>query len=473
MPSRQFSIADQDRFARLSGDYNPLHLDPVAARRTLMGRPVVHGIHTLLWVLENLPEDCWRKNAGVAAIAAEFLRPAFLDETVTATAQQRGDGRTVVTVTAGSVRLARVVITFGPTGPDGTDCLTETLPHDRARDVARDLPLEALANSAGRLPLCLAPEARDLFPAAITRLGAARVAGLLALSRLVGMECPGLSSVFSSLKLDFTAGAGPVLDWHVRAVDDRFRLVSLTVEAAGLRGSVEAFHRPPPQPQASLAEVAAEVLPAEFAGQRALVVGGSRGLGEVVAKIIAAGGGEVVVTHAAGAADARRVAEEIGPRCRVLALDVLIPAGALDSVVGWTTDLYYFATPKIFERRGTAFDPAAFALFSTFYVEAFAAMVETLAGACPHLGVLCPSSAAVDEPLPQLMEYAAAKAASETLCHGLARRFDRSRFVVPRLPRLATDQTVTMDGFPAESPLAAMLPLVRKLHALRLTAPLV
>ena len=46
---RRFSIADQRRFADLSGDSNPMHMDPVAARRLLSGQLVVHGV------------TCWRR----------------------------------------------------------------------------------------------------------------------------------------------------------------------------------------------------------------------------------------------------------------------------------------------------------------------------------------------------------------------------------------------------------------------------
>ena len=54
---RRFGIADQRRFADLSGDCNPMHMDPVAARRLLSGQLVVHGVHTLLAALEMLGPD--------------------------------------------------------------------------------------------------------------------------------------------------------------------------------------------------------------------------------------------------------------------------------------------------------------------------------------------------------------------------------------------------------------------------------
>ena len=48
------------------------------------------------------------------------------------------------------------------------------------------------------------------------------------------------------------------------------------------------------------AQVAHRVRPGIFAGQTALIVGGSRGLGEVTAKLIAAGGGTPIITYQAG-----------------------------------------------------------------------------------------------------------------------------------------------------------------------------
>lgn len=42
--SRTFSQTDFDRFARLSGDDNPIHVDPEFAANTHFGRTVCHGM---------------------------------------------------------------------------------------------------------------------------------------------------------------------------------------------------------------------------------------------------------------------------------------------------------------------------------------------------------------------------------------------------------------------------------------------
>src|ERR1700689_5257621 len=71
-------MADQLAFAALSGDYNPMHVDALAARRTQAGAPVVHGMHALLWALEALaaaeligPQLC--------EIRAQFRKFTYLD----------------------------------------------------------------------------------------------------------------------------------------------------------------------------------------------------------------------------------------------------------------------------------------------------------------------------------------------------------------------------------------------------------
>ena len=51
MAERRFTLEVQHAFAALSGDYNPAHVDPVAARRSLCGQCVAHGMHLVRWAL--------------------------------------------------------------------------------------------------------------------------------------------------------------------------------------------------------------------------------------------------------------------------------------------------------------------------------------------------------------------------------------------------------------------------------------
>src|SRR6516164_7346096 len=55
--SKVFTLSDQLKFAQLSGDYNPMHIDEVAARRTQAGAPVVHGVHAVIWALDSIAQN--------------------------------------------------------------------------------------------------------------------------------------------------------------------------------------------------------------------------------------------------------------------------------------------------------------------------------------------------------------------------------------------------------------------------------
>ena len=51
---RQFSAEELKWFAGISGDWNPIHVDKVAARRLLAGDLVVHGMFTVFWALNEI-----------------------------------------------------------------------------------------------------------------------------------------------------------------------------------------------------------------------------------------------------------------------------------------------------------------------------------------------------------------------------------------------------------------------------------
>jgi acyl dehydratase len=50
---RVFTAADQEAFAELTGDRNPMHMDDAIAKRTQAGACVVHGMHVALWMLDQ------------------------------------------------------------------------------------------------------------------------------------------------------------------------------------------------------------------------------------------------------------------------------------------------------------------------------------------------------------------------------------------------------------------------------------
>lgn len=86
---RTITADDIERFAALTGDRNPIHLDPSFARLTQFGRPIAHGmlsgslISTLIGTSLPGPGALW------TALSLQFLRPVYAGEAIRITARVR------------------------------------------------------------------------------------------------------------------------------------------------------------------------------------------------------------------------------------------------------------------------------------------------------------------------------------------------------------------------------------------------
>src|ERR1700684_662000 len=278
--ARPISDDDHVGFAALSGDFNPLHMDPIEARRTLLGQPVVHGLHLVLLALEAIG-GVLHKAMKPAALRARFPSPVMVGETIELRLAETDGARRRIEGFVGFDRVLDLSVVFGEGADDDGPPVPPLEPVP-----LHDLRLDELSGMAQSLQVGIDPVlAGKLFPGIAADFGLPLLAELVALSRLVGMRCPGRFSLLSQLDLTLgrVAPPGP-LRFQVNGVDDRFLRIDMQVEGAMLSGKLVAFYLPPPQPQPRMADLAEIVRRDEFHGSVALVVGGSRGLGETHAK---------------------------------------------------------------------------------------------------------------------------------------------------------------------------------------------
>jgi len=261
------------------------------------------------------------------------------------------------------------------------------------------------------------------------------------------MICPGLHSVFNSLSL-LAGTPAKALRFEVVKYDPRYRLFVVAFDGP-IRGELRAFQRPVAQPQPSMHSLLPLVPPKLFAGRRVWVVGGSRGMNELSTKLLAAGGAEVLLTYSVGADDALRVVEEISAagRGRVTTDRLDVQHDAIDSWVRvrrLPNAVLYFPSPRIFRKKLRTVERELLEEFLEVYVHCFARLCEALnARAEAPLAIFVPSTVYIDNRPRGLAEYAMAKAAAEVMVADLSRALSWLRFIVERLPRLATDQTAT------------------------------
>lgn len=74
------------KFAEVSGDYNPIHLDEEFAKTTRFGRRIAHGMLSGAFISAVLGYEFKERKIVYLSQTMRFVAPVFLDDTVTATA---------------------------------------------------------------------------------------------------------------------------------------------------------------------------------------------------------------------------------------------------------------------------------------------------------------------------------------------------------------------------------------------------
>ena len=442
-----------------------MHTDPIAARRTQAGAPVVHGINAALWAIESLLISGHVTHA-VTGLEVRFQRYIYLDTEVIVRLTSESDTSLRAELLADGLVATAVTLRFA-TQQERTETF-RSAEFTELPSAPRALDMADIKGRAGILPPPRNAPSSLLFPHSARFFGPDAVAEIAQLSPLVGMVCPGLYSIFSGLTIEFIeCGQAPGLSFKVRDVDERFRTTLLAISGRGISGTLSVFARKPPPRQASLQDLQDVVRAGEFSRITALIIGGSRGLGSLTARIIVSGGGRVVITYVVGEIEAREMAEDIGSEyCSILRYDITAPAAEQLTNLQWKiTQLYYFATPAIFRQNSRLYVSERFAEFCQFYVDGFERICNALRArdALP-LTVFYPSSVAIDDRPKGMTEYSMSKAAGEILCEYINRSWHGMRVVVQRLPRILTDQTSTIIQVPTNDAVEVMLPIIRQMY---------
>jgi len=457
-----FNLSRQLAFANLSGDYNPLHTDAEQSRRSQFGGCVVHGVHLVLAALNSLE---LRIPCTIVKLDAQFRSAVMVGEAVSLTHEWINDREVRIAVMVG--RLLRTSVLVEIEEIKSVQAVTRRNQWPMKVSV---LPsLNEFIGFKGSDQLAIDDEAfSELFPSLAVWLCRPDAAALLGTTRVVGMQCPGQWALFRRLMWHHVKRAeviDDVIDFHVSKVDMRFAMLTLVLNVGGNEIQAEAMVRKPPPAQLDLDVVRSRVATNEFSGVRALIVGGSRGLGELSAKVLVAGGATVLITYQTGGGDAARVVTDLGDAAN--AVQYLVNAPNPSSLAQITafgpTHISYFATPLIAKRPPGSWDTSTFERFIDVYVIGFSKLFETIHKSEALESVFFPSSSFVDEQPVGFSEYITAKIAGEALCLSWQRLYPNLRVITERLPPLVTDQTSALFGTDASGNLDVLLPVLRRI----------
>lgn len=85
--TKAFSEADVRHFAELSGDFNPIHIDPEFAKTTVFGQRIVHGMLVSSLFSGLLAEKVPGPGSIYLGQTFKYQKPVFFDHPVTATVE--------------------------------------------------------------------------------------------------------------------------------------------------------------------------------------------------------------------------------------------------------------------------------------------------------------------------------------------------------------------------------------------------
>ena len=110
------------RYADVTQDFNPIHLDPEFAARTPMGGVIAHGMLSLSLIWQSLQATFGIERMGGIALDVRFIRPVREDDWVSAAGTRVGETATYeVWVQAERDGAAETVISGTATLGDARD----------------------------------------------------------------------------------------------------------------------------------------------------------------------------------------------------------------------------------------------------------------------------------------------------------------------------------------------------------------
>ncbi|MCW5797578.1 MAG: SDR family NAD(P)-dependent oxidoreductase [Nitrospira sp.] len=466
MTTVRFTKQDLARFSAASRDRNPLHISEDYARTTPYAEPVVFG---LLGLLAGLGQLSKRNDRHLRHISVEFRNPLCLDVPYRFDIIESPTDNTRVKLYDMTRLMMTATLAFMP-GQDGTQ--SSSFPEVWCAADPEDRQKNTLIPGT-RVTGIYAPQTEE-FSRVVERWGLVgkgatphQIAAMMWASYVVGMHLPGKRAVFWRLTLEFHDVDPPredpfSYDAAVEDLDERYDLLRSvgTLSAGSLpyaTAHMWAFVRQD-SPRPSLRRIS-DLLPEseQLKGKRALVIGGSRGLGAAIAQALASQGCTVLLTYQHSTAEAEHIRASLGERSARLELaqgnaaDIDWCLSLRDTILrryGGLDLLVCNASPPI---RPLAFEPEKLSQFQDFVTRSLAlvsAPMSTFLGmlaAQAGWNIVLSSSFVRDLP-PVFAHYVTAKCALEGLVNWAAVQYPTVRHRIIRPPKILTDQTNTTVG---------------------------
>lgn len=442
--AKKFSMKDQVDFANFCGDFNSIHLEPIKARKTIPGECIAHGINSFLCALEFLSinkkflySNYLINFKGKIPLNQKII---FVLEKNNTLAIRNKHNKNLVLIQCDGILKSFPSKDKDQFNLSNLEKLDSPIDFDE-NNYNIGVPIKNKYGGQSEY-------AKILFPSLCQYLGINLVYEISLISNIIGMQIPGKNSLFASCEINIKNNSINSPYFKLDSFKNKLKLLKVKYEGINFEAKMQAFLLKYSKSSVINKELKAKLLTNnnKFYGRKVLIIGGSRGIGSFVAKVLALLGSKVTISYFACYEDALDVCKDINQnnakeKADLLKFDVLKDKFS-DINNARYHDLFYFATPKIFDKDSDAFSEEIYIQFKKVYADAF----REIALEFMERGgkkIYYPSSVAVEQDIKGMEEYKMAKKDGELVCNDLNMRFPLKIFI-DRLDRVNTDQTLSI-----------------------------
>ena len=456
LSKKKFTLEDQTNFSDFSGDYNPIHLCNIYARKTIYGQIIVHGINILFWSLDLI----LKKRINIQNIKVKFFKPAFLDEILYCYWNKE---KKIINIKNKYTLICKIKYKL----------CQNFKPNKRKTKILKRPKIPQNINifkfkkfRKNEFGFCgIETNISNKYSNLTKKLGIEVLKEIGFLSYIVGMKFPGLYSLFLSADISFKVN-NDLEFFKISKTDKRINYIWTEFRGKSIYGYLESMLRPKEKKGLENKIIKKYIKPDEFKKFNSLVIGGSRGIGNLVTKIIAIGGGKVRFTYHKGKEESDIINKSFSKNSNVqkaIKLNILsnLEISKLRDIQS-INSIFYFPSPKIIKSWNQSHDESLFEIYKLYYFHQFRIIVNKLSTINEKRIFFYPSTILIDKNEAGFNSYTEAKMLGEKFCSNNKNK--NIKFYYPRLPKLLTDQNNDFYNRSEESNLPIILKELRKIQ---------
>lgn len=416
----------QEIFSKLSNDYNPIHLNNKYTYKTSFDKPIIYGILLVLESLNNLILNTKKK---FEFINVEFIIFININDNIIL----KYDNNIIKIYKEDNILCTIIKYNLSD---DNSNFILNNYDNNLINPSCNEIP-----ENIHLYKLNINLEILEKYYINIFKnFNLLQIFQLINLSTFVGMITPGLNSIFNSFEftdIDNNYDDLYTLNFNLINFDKTFKSCLYSFEGMKLKGNLTCIYRPQNIEQIKLKNI--NIDNKQFINEKVLVIGGSRGLGEVISKIFFSGGADVTITYFNCYDEAIKIHQESNEKIKIFKYDVLEDFEKINLLSDniQFSKIFYMASPKV--NKFNIFNIDLFENYYNYYCKGFLLLFKNINKSNLKY-IFYPSSKYLDIKNDYL-EYTLSKNIGESIINNLIKDNKNILFDCVRLPRLLTDLT--------------------------------